>query len=226
MHEFIAVLKDAKILTEDLGIFCYQLNKDIYFIPGQFITISIDNSKAIPLSMTNSPKDKRELQFLVKKVGEVTGKIFSQKIGDFAKIRGPFGKFILSDNEDVVLIAGGTGIAPFVSMLRYLSKEDLERKITLFYTVKFLERAAYFEELLSFSKTNKNIQIIVTFTQSAPKGWRGETSRVDMFMIKKYVDDWKERTYYLCGPRDMVNNLIQNIILAGIKKEKIKKDIW
>ncbi|MCX8202233.1 MAG: FAD-dependent oxidoreductase [Candidatus Micrarchaeota archaeon] len=206
------------------------------FKPGQFVNLYVQREGepllARPYSIASSPTNKDYLELTIKIIegGRFTPRVASLKIGDVVKIGGPFGKFFFLDEEkmkDVVLIGGGCGITPFISIIRYVSEKGLDVNITYFYSARTMDSILYRNELESIAKKNKNIKIIFTCTREGSSSWNGERGRINLDMIKKYVDIRDDKKYYmLCGPPEMIKSLVEQLKSAGINEEKIIHESW
>ena len=116
------------------------------FKPGQFLHLSIydyDPSFNWPesrcFSLANAPNSENEIELVISKKGEYTSKIFDQiKPGDHVWIKLPYGVFNFDDSikGSSILIAGGTGVSPFISFLRYILTTSLDPKIKLYYGIR------------------------------------------------------------------------------------------
>lgn len=138
------------------------------------------------------------------------------------------GDFALPDNrqEKLVFMAGGIGITPFRSMIKYCVDTKQQRNIVLLYANKEMSEIMYsdvFEEARAFG-----IQTFYTLTDrnSIPANWQGEVGRVTATMIQKVVPDFAERTFYLSGPHAMVEANEEILQHMGVHKHKIKKDFF
>ncbi|MEM3431471.1 MAG: FAD-binding oxidoreductase [Candidatus Micrarchaeia archaeon] len=206
------------------------------FKPGQFVNLYIQRENepllARPYSIASSPTNKEYLELTIKIVegGRFTPRVASLKVGDVVKIGGPFGKFFFLDEEkmkDVVLIGGGCGITPFISMIRYVAEKNLPINITYFYSARTMDSILYKDELESISKLHKNIKVIFTCTREQSEKWKGEKGRINLEMIKKYVDIADKGKYFmLCGPPEMIRSLVEQLKSAGIEENRIIHESW
>lgn len=139
------------------------------------------------------------------------------------KFAGPTGAFVLHDDESIpaVLIAGGIGIAPFYSMIRWCQLHKPNRKIILFYGNQSLADAALINELADIEKANPNIKIINTLV-NPPENWTGETGFITHTMIKKHVENIHEPYFYVCGSPAMVSVLHETLQEMEIPEDKIR----
>lgn len=140
------------------------------------------------------------------------------------------GDFLLPIDEKVklVFIAGGIGITPFRSMLKYLSDKRQSRNITLFYAVSDPKQIVY-KDILEDAK-EYGLKVIYVLSplsvESVPKSWKGETGLIDSAMIKKHVLDYNKRQFYISGPNAMVQANKKTLRGMGIPRDQIKTDYF
>ena len=126
-----------------------------------------------------------------------------------------------------MLIAGGTGITPLMSIIRFCNDKKLDNKVKFIYSVRTPNDIIYKNELEHIKKSNKNFDYDVTVTRTEGyKNWNGARGRIDLNLLKKSIEDVEESIYYLCGPKEFVENIISMIQNLRVKKEQIKTDIW
>jgi NAD(P)H-flavin reductase len=216
--------------THDVKSFFLEPYKEIDFIPGQYCLVSIEGNEEFkdekrPFTFANSPTKKDGLQLTIKKMGKFTSALHELNEGDLLDIEGPKGESLNFDEsvgDDVVFIAGGSGITPFISAIRYAVEKNLSNKLTLIYSNRKKDDIIYKDELEKLSDEGK-IKLVNTLTK---EDWDGETGRIDEELIKKYVDNLKEKTYYICAPPSMVKAMNKLLKEMGIDKKKIKWEDW
>ena len=150
------------------------------------------------------------------------------KIGDPFFLRGPNGQFRFDPAKDskVLFVAGGTGLAPFMSMLRHMAAIGAKTDIVMLYSVKYPTEIIRRMELEDLEKS-LNMKMTVTVTRPAPSdGWNGQTGHVDSDMVKKYAPDFNDRMCYVCGPLNFVKAANDALSSLGIKPERISADVW
>jgi len=139
------------------------------------------------------------------------------------------GEFVLPANkrEKLVFMAGGIGITPFRSMIRYLLDHNEKRTITVLYSNTTAPEIVY-ADVLEEARKQLEIETLYTLTDAnrVPPGWQGGTGRVDAEMIAKTVPDYRERTFYLSGPRSLVVGFEEVLRDIGIPKSRIKTDFF
>jgi ferredoxin-NADP reductase len=126
-----------------------------------------------------------------------------------------------------VFIAGGIGITPFRSMLKYLIDTKEPRDIVLFYANKTADEIAY-TDVLTQAQALPGIRVYYTLTDTGaiPRNWRGLTGRINDSMIRKLLPDYHERTFYVSGPPDMVRATEGTLKQMQVNPNQMKKDFF
>lgn len=145
--------------------------------------------------------------------------VASQLAGDFTMPKNPKAK--------LVFIAGGIGVTPFRSMIKYLIDKNEKRDIVIFYSNKNVRDIAY-KDIFDQAKISLGLKVIYTLTEknSAQEGWFGRVGHIDGNMIKQEVPDYKERTFYLSGPHAMVTAFEKTLKDLGVSNSQIKIDFF
>ena len=231
------ILKILKIIDETPSVkaFRVELPKDanIDFYPGQFFMVSFVGDSEIKTSraysIASSPMNNKYLEIALNKVGPFTTKLFAMKEGNFLKFKGPYGKFYFSDDmkNNLVLIAGGTGITPLIGIIRYCTDKNLSNRVKLIYSVRTSQDIIYKEDLENIKNRNDNFDYVVTVTRVDDKSsWKGRKGRIDLNLLKENIEDAEESIYFLCGSKEFVHGVIEMLESLGAMKEQIKTDIW
>lgn len=225
--EFQSEVLAVRQETHDVRTFRFSVPRDFTFKPGQFIMLFLDvdgkeDSRAF--SISSSPAQKGYIE-TTKKIGDsgYSKKLSTMTEGNRVKIRGPFGLFILEENEkNIMLLAGGIGVTPFRSMVHYVADKKLPNKITLFYSAKTPEDIAFKKEFEELVKRNRNIKIVYTVTrpEESKQKWSGVVGRIDESMIKQHADT--NGLYYVAGPPAMVDAMVAMVKSMGIPQNRIK----
>jgi ferredoxin-NADP reductase len=152
----------------------------------------------------------------------------SLPLGSELLLQGPFGWMTLPRNSTrpAVLLAGGIGITPFRSLIWNAAESLSPRRILLFYSVRVPEEAAFLEELQEMEQFNRRYKLICTVTQPERTRtlWRGETGRISIQLLSKWIPDLSVPIYYIAGPPAMVNGVRQILIGAGVADEDIRAE--
>ena len=139
------------------------------------------------------------------------------------------GDFTLTEDkkQKLVFIAGGIGVTPFRSMIKYLVDMKEKRDIILLYANRSVEHIVY-KDLFDQAKKEIGLQThyIATDKEHVPTSWNGEVGRIDETMLKRLVPDYSVRTFYLSGPNAMVSGYKQLLHDLGIPTKHIVTDYF
>lgn len=144
------------------------------------------------------------------------------------KIESPGGSFTLHKNatKPAVLLAGGIGITPFLSMVRQAAKDKPSRLLYLFYSNRRSEDAPFLDLLGRLPAENTNFRFIPTMTGMAKshRQWTGETGVINKEMLLRYVPQPVEPIYYIAGPPAMVTAMRKMVVSAGVDEDDIRTE--
>jgi len=192
--------------------------------PGQFVSMKL-NAGVHSFSISVSP-GKGFIEITTKLSGSGFKNEFSElKKGGLVSIIGPSGRFVVDENEKrQCFLVGGIGITPFRSMLEYIAEKKLGTNVIVIYSNKTPEDIAFRKELDMLAIENKNIKIIHTITrpEESKTAWKGLTGRIDAEMVERLVPDWKQRTFFVCGPPAFVDATEKFLLEMGIAREKVR----
>lgn len=200
--------------TPGVKSFRFKTEVDVDFKAGQFffVTIKVEGvERTKHFSFSNSPTEKGYLEF-TKRItdSEYSRGLERLEIGDWARLKMPYGSFVLEDGIDkIVFLSGGIGITPIRSMCKYVTDVGIMKDIILLYGNNTEKDIIFREDFDMLQKTDKNISIVYALTSPDVdrEKWKGRTGYVNEEMLKEEVPDFKERTFYLCGPPAMVQSL-------------------
>lgn len=190
---------------------------EMQFVAGQFVFLTLYNNnlskESHPFSISSASG--HSLKIAIKELGDYTSKLSNIKIGDLAKIEGPFGVFNFKNhsNKKQVWIAGGVGITPFLGMLRSITEEDSDYEIDLYYSVKDEDCLCFKNEIEEIGKKYPNININLWNTK--------ERNFLNAESIKTEVNDLFEKDILICGPPVMMGSLKNQFLKMGIHKNNI-----
>lgn len=139
------------------------------------------------------------------------------------------GDFVLPDDQGqkLAFIAGGIGVTPFRSMLKYLTDTNDQRDVTLLYSEKTVAAVAY-RDIFAQAKQQIGAKVIYTLTDlaSLPPDWPGATGFISEQMVKQAVPDYAERLFYISGPQPMVKAAQHILYSLGVPRHQIKTDFF
>jgi len=164
--------------------------------PGQFLMLWIPKVDEIPLSILDANED-GTVSVAVKKVGEATEALHSKKVGEVIGIRGPFGNSFTIKNGRILMVGGGTGIAPLLFLTKKLASKTA--KLVFVMGAKTKEELMFIDELEELcSKGN-----VVATTEDGSYGVKGlATTPLETLLTKERFD-----MLYTCGPEQMMQKV-------------------
>jgi len=144
------------------------------------------------------------------------------------KIEGPGGSFTLPKNSarKIVLLAGGIGITPFLSMVRHASLNKLPHELYLFYSNRRPEDAPFVTELEGLAQQNPNFHFVPTMTETekSHRSWDGERGVITREMLTKHLPSLEEPVFYVAGPPAMVAAMRQMLLAAQVDEDDIRTE--
>jgi predicted ferric reductase len=182
-----------------------------HFSPGQFGWLTVFGG---PFKITGHPfsfsssaavADGR-VEMTIRKLGDFTGTIDKVPIGKRVYLDGPYGAFTIGRNpaDMNVLIAGGVGITPMMSILRTLADRGDPRPVILLYGSRDWDSITFREELEAVTPRLK--LTVVHVLSSPPEGWTGERGFINADLFKRYLPPpYADHEYFICGPDVMMD---------------------
>lgn len=160
--------------------------------------------------------------------GKFTHAIEKLKEGDSVTVRGPFGGFVFDapKQQNVVFCAGGIGITPFMSMLRFASTTNLKNNITLLYSVRNQNEVAYYEEIKQITSAHPNVRVffvvgegLIDKIHPSNQIFQG---RINPEMLAKACNEnYKDTTFFLCGPPPFMGAIVSMLKKSGAEADNI-----
>jgi ferredoxin-NADP reductase len=142
--------------------------------------------------------------------------------GTRVELDAPDGEFVFDDTgQPAVFLTGGIGVTPFRSMLMDLEHRGERRDVTMLYSNKSPEEAAFLEELEALEFPG--FRFVPTMTQ-APDAWQGERRRIDADMLREHVPNLRESRAYIAGPPGMVRDLRRFLLAEGLDRKAIRTE--
>ena len=206
---------------------------DLGLLPGQFVMAgTMIDGKLVrrAYSISSSPIEKRFIDLTIKKVenGLLSSYMCDKaKSGDIFAIEGPYGKFIYKDSNDpVILMSAGCGIAPLMSILRYILGKKLQVHATLLHSCRTQNDMLFKKELERLSEANKNFKYIATLTRENNNNWKGCIGRFDKNMIETVIKDKDNTQFFISGPVIFGHDIKKILEDIGIDKANVKEEVF
>lgn len=229
-------------LTKDTYTFYFDrvkrgFEEEIDFLAGQYfrITIPINNpderGSSRFFTISSSPTEIKFLTITTRIIkSSFKLKLNSIVSGEKISFFGPLGSLHVRENDkdSIVFLAGGIGITPAHSILRYIDNKKLKINFTLIVSFSKRDEVIFYEELKEIELRNSNVKVIYTLTKedtSTGLGLSGfEAGRINEEMIKKYAQNCLDSKFFIVGPPAMVDAMLSTINNLGISEEKIIKE--
>lgn len=209
---------------------------------GGFLTLKIQDgdgwSEAHPFTISCSPEDP-QLRVTIKKLGAFTQKVHGLEPGAPVMVAGPYGLFCkdIDAQDNLVMIAGGVGITPFLSVLRHFRDIKAPNRVILIWSNKGLEDAFALDELKEMTR-DINLKVIHNLSRE-PEGSDMarygdkvfphvvyESGRCTRNLMRKHIDFSPKPAIYLCGPPPMQDFVIGELESLGIDPKSVKKEAF
>lgn len=192
------------------------------FSPGQFNMLYVFGVGEVPVSISGDPGRPEALVHTTRRVGAVTRAMGRLGRGDTLGVRGPFGSPWPLDQalrSDVLLVAGGIGLAPLrPALYRLLAARDRYGKVVLLYGTRSPADILYRRELQRW-RSQLDLEVVVTVDR-AQREWRGHVGVVTAFIARAPLDPLNT-VAMVCGPEVMMRFAVREIRKRGVAEESI-----
>lgn len=148
--------------------------------------------------------------------------------GDVFELRGPVGGYFVWDDADtapLLLVGGGSGVVPLMSMARHRRRRSIPTRMRLLYSARTEDDVLYRGELDELAKAGGGFEVVYTFTRTAPTGWTGYERRVDGQMLADVsFPERQSSPAFVCGPTPFVEAVAQSLVLLGHAPGRVKTE--
>lgn len=204
------------------------------FQAGQYIALylEIDGIRTSrPYSISSQPNQTGYYDITIRRVENGLGSNYlldEVKRGDMLTCSGPAGNFYfnpLIHRKTMVCIAGGSGITPFMSMIREVTECGLDRTVYLFYGNKTPDDIIFGAELTRVSQRFENINYIPVI-EEAPGDYGGVCGFITRDVIRAALGAIEEKSYFICGPMGLYEFCLPELETLGIPRRKIRQEMY
>ncbi|MFM1524622.1 MULTISPECIES: NADH:ubiquinone reductase (Na(+)-transporting) subunit F [Helcococcus] len=243
VQEFEATLVEKIPMTDRIVKIRMELpeGKTINFKPGQFLQLQSkpypkgegynaqDESWDRAYSIASSIKDDKHVELLIGQVLEGRVSTYVHKVlnvGDKITLVGPFGDFYYNDdeNDEIVMVAAGTGFAPIRSILYHMLDNDIKKPARFYFGARTKADLFLLDEMKMFEEKLHDFKFMPTLSKpSESDNWEGDTGRVNN-SIDKYIEENKTYTAYLCGSPVMISGIVKSLTAKGVNVDDIHFD--
>jgi predicted ferric reductase len=197
--------------------------REFSYLPGQFAFIQIlgdISGEPHPFTIASAPTHSNTLQFIIKNNGDWTSKLGSVKVGDRVRIEGPYGLFnymSCGGDSELILIAGGIGITPMLSMLRFMTGAPSTPEISLIWSISRSTEMFLKEEFEEIQKQLPRLKLHLVYTRE-----RLGSRRLDMDKINSLTEECsRSASIFVCGPPQMIERTIEDCASLGFSTKNM-----
>ena len=204
------------------------------YLPGQFVTLHVA-PLGIPTrrsyTIASSPTWRDRIELTVKREGQglVSRWLHDElRVGDEVEIEGPNGTFVFSGKEAdrLVLIGGGVGITPLMSVVRYLSATSWPGRMHLILGFRSPRDFVFREELAELQARNASLGVTITMSNPQDEPWPGRVGRIDAALLASTVPDLAAHRVHVCGPPPMMDAVTAALVSLGVPRAQIKREAF
>jgi len=228
-----AVVSAIEHLTHDIRVLHLDLpaGTPMHFAPGQYAELQVPGTATAwrSYSMSSLPADANRLEFIIKIIqgGQFSSPMEKFEVGSVVRVRGPFGQFgIRLSHRPIIMVAGGSGMAPIRSMLRHMVASGNKRPVTFFFGAR-TERDLYLTSWLNGLQDEHEWFRYVPALSDVELGeseWAGHRGLVTDVLDGVLEMPLRNYEAYLCGPPQMIDAAIATLIRRGCRDTHIYFD--
>jgi ferredoxin-NADP reductase len=207
------------------------LGREVDFKPGQYFWVELldpphedEKGPRRHISVVTSPNERGVLGLCTRLRDSAFKRSLAElPVGAEVEVEEPKGNFLLPEDtgQQYVFIAGGIGITVFRCMLRYIAEDQLPYRITLVYSNRDRESAAFLDELQELEQAIPNLRLVLTMTDDPD--WDGEKRRIDAEFLRDHLgDELQSFTYLIAGPPAMVEGVVGTLEAEGVPEERLR----
>jgi ferredoxin-NADP reductase len=231
----IASIKEIKPETAKVKSFTLVLPTWMRHRAGQHYDIRLTAEDGYQAqrsySIASEPEREGEVDLTVERIddGEVSTYLHDIAIpGDRIEVRGPIGGYFVWEatmHEPLLLIAGGSGVVPLMSMIRHRAATGAQNPTSLLYSSRNLEDVIYYAELEKLRAADNGLQIFHTLTRSQPPEWKGYARRIDAEMLREVAQPLgRSLQVFICGPTLLVEAAANALVKVGVRSDQIRTE--
>jgi glycine betaine catabolism B len=231
---YAMILREKVRLAPTIWGFTFEPQPGINFAPGQFLEWSLPHTGADErghrrwFTIASSPTEKFVLLStrFSEKSSSFKNHLGQLELGSQVSAHGLEGDFVMPDDktQPLVFIAGGIGITPFRSMVKYLLDRGQWRDIILIYAAK-TEEDLVFMDIFKEAEEAFGTKIVTVISNPGPD-YKGYSGQVTEELLKKEIPDRQKQLIYISGPEPMVEAIERLVVAAGVPKANIKQDFF
>ncbi len=233
IQEVQAEVEEIESLTPEIKRLVLKLVEppEMAFRAGQYAELYVPGSEEYrAYSMANTPYSDERAEFIIRVFpdGKFSSLLESDlKVGDNLQMKVPYGVFMLREDSDsdVIFIGGGTGMAPLLSILRYMARKGIERNVTFYFGARTRKDIFYVDEIRELGKRLPGkFRFVLALSEPEPDDeWDGETGLITD-VVERLEEDLTGTEAYLAGPPPMIDTALPVLEGKGVEANKIYYD--
>ena len=236
IKEYITTIESIEQLTHDIKDFRLKLpaGETVHFKAGQYMQFytkpyaKIRESVYRAYSIASSPSDDDVIELIIRQVpdGICTTYAHTQlSEGDRVNISGPYGDFYLrGDCSEIIMIAGGSGMAPIKSIILDVFEKGIDIKMNFFFGAVTKRDLYYLDFFRDLAARHDNFRFIPALSNpTSDDSWDGEVGLITE-VVGRYIDNGSDMEGYLCGSPGMIDACINVLTTKGMPEEKVYYD--
>ncbi|TXT27174.1 MAG: Uncharacterized protein FD138_2779 [Planctomycetota bacterium] len=192
------------------------------FQPGQFNMLYLPGVGEVPISLSADPASTTTWSHTVRAVGNVTQQLARLRVGETLGLRGPFGSswpLPVAEGHDVVIVAGGLGLAPLrPAVYELLRQAERYQSLTLLYGARTPDTILFEHELPDWSRRGMQVELTVDRPNS---GWSGNVGVVTLLLDRLPLRDPLRTSVFVCGPEVMMRFVGKSALSRGIPESQL-----
>ncbi|MFH1055077.1 MAG: FAD-dependent oxidoreductase [Candidatus Altiarchaeota archaeon] len=220
--EYELTLVSVSELAKDVKCFRLTRPKNLSYQAGHYFILKLDNTLMKPFSFSSSPTEEGYIEFTTRiSDSDYKKALNSLSVGGKVTLSGPMGSFAYNPSfKKLAFLAGGIGITPFRSMCKYLTDTKADCDVVLIWGNRTEEDIIFRKDFEEMMTSNPKLKVVHVLSQPS-KEWPGLKGRINTETILAKTPDYKDRTFYLCGPPKMVEAMEEMLAGLGVKTDNI-----
>lgn len=227
-----ATIKEKREVAKGTLMVTFELESDeVDWTPGEYFWVELldppyDDEKGARRHITVVTSPTEGVLGLATRIRDSAFKksLVEMREGSAVDVEQPKGSFVLPEDtsQRYAFVAGGIGITPFRSMLRYIADKGLDYDITLVYSNRDVESTAFLDELKELESLVPRCRVIFTMTDDP--SWEGDTRMLDAEVLRDLLGDLESFHFMIAGPPPMAKSVEASLLEAGLSEDQVQSD--
>ena len=232
--EAVATISSIEQISPTVKLFGFDLGGvDLPFLPGQWVDLFIDTGPSVEVggySITSTPLQHGSIELAVKKLAHGAAAAYLHdraRVGEVVEIHGGSGGFHHEPEWQgpLVLVAGGIGITPLISILRYVDQSHFGNPVMLIYGASSPSELLFQEEIKATAARNPAIRYGFTVSHPGKEHWEGPVGRISLDILRENAPE-HDSLYYLCGPPSFQDDMAVLVARMGVEDSMVRAERW